>query len=81
MVDSVSVRTMSLSWLKRNDTNFLDLVEILNETKNKAIFPTQFVSIIIDTFWEEYSKKIQWQYFAPFLLYHTCMISFMVYAL
>ena len=38
MIDSVHVRMMKLGWLNRNDKSFLDLVSILNENQNKAIF-------------------------------------------
>ena len=38
MIDSVQVRMMKLGWLNRNNKSFLDLVSILNENQNKAIF-------------------------------------------
>ena len=38
MIDSVHVRMMKLGWLNRNEKSFLDLVSILNENQNKAIF-------------------------------------------
>ena len=37
LISSVTVRQMNLRWLTRNKKNFLDLVEILNETKNIAV--------------------------------------------
>ena len=37
LLSSVNVRQMNLRWLTRNKCNFLDLVQILNETKNIAV--------------------------------------------
>ena len=35
---SVDVKMMNLTWLKRGKKTFLELVKILDETKNKAVF-------------------------------------------
>ena len=34
MMNSVSVKILKIKWLREGRKNFLDLVEILNETKN-----------------------------------------------
>ena len=35
MMNSVSVKLMKIKWLREGGKNFLDLVEILNDTKNQ----------------------------------------------
>ena len=35
MMSSVSVKLMKIKWLREGGKNFLDLVEILNDTKNQ----------------------------------------------
>lgn len=54
MMHSVSVKMMEIKWLKRNGNDFLTLVEILNDTKNNAIFPTAFVSSLLSGYWDMY---------------------------
>ena len=34
MMNSVSVKILKIKWLREGKKNFLDLVEILNDTKN-----------------------------------------------
>lgn len=34
MMNSVSVKLMKIKWLREGNRNFLDLVNILNDTKN-----------------------------------------------
>ena len=49
---SVTVKMIDIKWLSYSDTNFLDLVEILNQTKNNAIIQTNFVSLMLCQFWD-----------------------------
>ena len=72
---------MEIKWLKHNGKSFLDLVEILNETKNQAIFPTRFVSSLLCGYWDFYYDKIFYTQFLPFVFYMASTVSFMLYAL
>lgn len=49
---SVDVAMMNLEWMKRDKKTFLDLVKILSETKNKAVFETDFVKNLLDQYWD-----------------------------
>ena len=60
---------MNLSWLTKSETGFLDLVENLLKTKNKAIFHTSFVKSILNIFQDGCIDSIQKQLFIPFALY------------
>ena len=72
---------MNLKWLFRNNKDFLDLVEILNETNNIAVLKTAFVSSLLEGFWNEYKQKIFRTQFIPFLCYMITIITFMVLCL
>lgn len=61
MVNSVSVKMMSLNWMSRKNKCFLDLVEILDRTTNKTILQTAFMNSLVDAFWRIYSKQIIWK--------------------
>ena len=58
MMHSVNVRMMEIKWLHANDKDFLSLVEILNDTKNKAILRTEFVSSLLSGYWDRYFEQI-----------------------
>ena len=58
MMNSVSVKMLEIKWLKEGGKTFLDLIEILKENKNQAIFPTKFVSALLLGYWDQYYKKI-----------------------
>ena len=66
---------MNLNWLSRKlirkikrkrmtvfgqEPDFLDLVEILNDTANQSIIQTKFVSSLLQTYWEMYKWGIFW---------------------
>lgn len=48
VIYSVNVRMMNMRWMTRGKKTFLDLVEILDKSKNKAIFQTEFVKSFLD---------------------------------
>ena len=75
MINSVNIRWMNLNWLSRKlirkikrkrmtvfgqEPDFLDLVEILNDTANQSIIQTKFVSSLLQTYWEMYKWGIFW---------------------
>ena len=69
MINSVNIRWMNLNWLTRKKTSdtfeqeepdFLDLVEILNETTNQSVIQTKFVSSLLQTYWDIYKWGIFW---------------------
>lgn len=49
---------MEIKWLHACNRDFLSLVEILNDTKNKAILRTEFVSSLLSGYWERYCEQI-----------------------
>ena len=71
IVLSVDVSYMNLSWLTRHEdvSGFLALVKILHETKNLAIFQTNFVKSMLHEFEDSQKYKIMLNLFLPFLLY------------
>ena len=81
MMHAVKVQMMEIRWLNMGNKTFLDLVEILNETSNKAIFHTAFVTGLLSGYWDRYFQLILKTQFYPFLAYLFCMISWYVYAL
>ena len=81
MMNSVTVKLLSIKWLKQGDRNFLDLVQILNDTKNAEIYPTSFVRSLLSGYWDRYYQKIYRTQFRPFVIYMIAMISFLVFAL
>ena len=81
MMNSVTVKVLSIKWLKQGNRNFMDLVQILNDTKNAEIYPTSFVRSLLSGYWDRYYLKIFNTQFRPFVIYMTAMISFLVYAL
>ena len=81
MMHAVKVQMMEIRWLNMGNKTFLDLVEILNETSNKAIFHTAFVTGLLSGYWDRYFQLILKTQFYPFLAYLVCMISWYVYAL
>ena len=54
IIYSVNVRMMNMRWMSRGDKKFLDLVEILDKSKNKAIFQTEFVKSFLDQYWDNH---------------------------
>ena len=67
MINSVNIRWMNLNWLTRKtsdkseqDPDFLDLVEILNDTTNQSVIQTKFVSSLLQTYWDIYKWGIFW---------------------
>ena len=71
IVLSVDVSYMNLSWLNKHEdvSGFLALVKILQETKNLAIFQTNFVKSMLHEFEDSQKHKIMLNLFLPFLLY------------
>ena len=63
LIHSVKVRMISIRWLMQGGKTFLDLVDTLNETSNKAIMSSKFVSVLLSGFWEKYSQEILWTHF------------------
>ena len=53
IVLSVNLSCMNLSWLYKNSACFLDLVRILRDTRNLAIYQTAFVKSLLNEYWEE----------------------------
>ena len=80
-MNSVSVKLMKIKWLREGNRNFLDLVKILNDTKNTQIISTKFVSSLLGGYWDIYYTKIMRTQFVPFIFYMFGMISFLVYSL
>ena len=81
MMNSVSVKILKIKWLREGDKNFLDLVQILNETKIMQIVSSKLVCVLISGYWDTYFTKIYETQFLPFIFYMIGMISFLVYAL
>ena len=81
MMNSVSVKMLEIKWLKENDKTFLDLIDILKENKNQAIFPTKFVSALLLGYWDHYYEKILYSQFLPFVAYMIGIMMFLTYAL
>ena len=81
MMNSVSVKILKIKWLLEGQKNFLDLVQILNDTKNMQIVSSKLVCVLISGYWNIYFKKIFRTQFLPFIFYMIGMISFLVRAL
>ena len=81
LIHSVKVRMISIRWLMQGGKTFLDLVDTLNETSNKAIMSSKFVSVLLSGFWEKYSQEILWTQFVPYLAYLCGMLTFLLYML
>ena len=81
MMNSVSVKILKIKWLREGQKNFLDLVQILNDTKIMQIVSSKFVCVLISGYWDIYYAKIYRTHFLPFIFYMVGMISFLVYAL
>ena len=54
MMNSVQVKLIKIRWLREGGRNFLDLVNLLNETKNYQIISTKFVSCLLSGYWDIY---------------------------
>ena len=72
---------MDLKWMTRGNLQFLDLVPIINKTKNQAFLQTTFMNCLIDAFWDENYKVIVKTQFIPSICYQFTMINFMAYTL
>ena len=81
MMNSVSVKILKIKWLLEGKKDFLDLVKILNETKNMQIVSSKLVCVLISGYWDIYFAKIFKTQFLPFIFYMIGMVSFLVYAL
>ena len=81
MMNSVSVKILKIKWLLEGQKNFLDLVQILNDTKNMQIVSSKLVCVLISGYWDTYFTKIYYTQFLPFIFYMIGMISFLVRAL
>ena len=54
----VKVRQMNIRWLKREGKNFLDLIEIIKDTRNEALLQTSFVNSLFEKYWSVFQKRI-----------------------
>ena len=81
MTSAVNVKMMQTDWLRRNDKDFLDLVEIINDCKNKSILRTTFVSSLLSGYWDRYFDRIFKSQFLSFMIYMFAMTNYLVFAL
>ena len=78
---SVSVKMLEIKWLKEGGCTFLDLIDILKDSRNTAIFRTKFASALLLGYWDNYYQKILWSQFAPFIAYLFGIMMFLMYNL
>ena len=72
---------LQIKWLKRDDKDFLDLVAIINDVKNKNFFRTEFVSCLLNGYWSRYYERIFQSQFCSFMIYQVAMTNYLVLAL
>ena len=72
---------LDLGWLFADEKNFLDFIDILQNSKNNDIYMTNFVKTILDVFWTEHKMAIIKQIFVPYLIYLASSLYYMIHVI
>lgn len=76
----VKVRAMPLFWIFKDAKSFLDLSKLLAD-KMSAFYSTNFVTYILDSFWDRVQWRLVTWYFIPHLVYMLSSVTFLSIAL
>ena len=66
---AVKVRVMDLNWLFANGSSFIEFVELIIETESLLILQSDFITALVEEFWEEIDRKLFWRIFIPHICY------------
>ena len=69
---------MNLNWLEEFDRSFLDIVQIIQYSKNPAILQTAFVNNLLLAYWDSFQYIIASNVFLPFFFYLVFFLYFMI---
>ena len=77
-IKNVKVKFLDLGWLFADEKNFLDFIDILQNSKNNDIYMTYFVKTLLDVFWTEHKLAIIMQIFVPYVIYLASTLYYMI---
>ena len=78
MITQVEVRMLNLSWLFKDQKNFIDFVRVVSNLKTDAIYSTELLHILLNAFWDENKQRISRICFFPYLGYFFSALLFMI---